>query len=217
MKVVIFGASGRTGQELVQQALLKNYQVTAVVRNATKLAHFKHLENLAVTEADIFDATAIAAILAGKDSVLCALGGPEAFSRKVRTTPNLLFDSAKIIVSVMQQHGLHRIVCLSSFGVGDSLRQKNFLGYLYRYIFVPLALRAEFADKERQETVLKTSSNLEWVLVRPTSLMSRPAKGLIKVDPKNPRATITRADVATFMLQCLVTDAYLYQTPTLSN
>ena len=127
-----------------------------------------------------------------------------------------LSEGTKNIVRAMEKVGVKRFVCESSLGIGDS---KGQLGLLFNYLMIPLFLRNIFADKEVQEQVIK-QSNLDWVIVRPGRLTNGPRTGNYKsgfsTSDTSIQAKISRADVADFMLQQIIAEAYLKKTPGLS-
>ena len=124
-----------------------------------------------------------------------------------------LSEGTKNIVQAMEKHGVPRLVCESSLGVGDS---RGRLGILYNLTLVPLFLRNIFADKAAQEEIIK-ASGLAWVIVRPTSLTNGPRKGVYRAGADIGHwfflTKISRADVADFMLKQLTDDTYLRKTP----
>jgi putative NADH-flavin reductase len=204
MRILIFGATGGTGRQLVQQALERNHQVTAFVRDPVKLSIQHPL--LQVFQGDIQRADTIRGAIPGHEAVLSALG-----IRSFR--PNtLLSDAAQEIVRAMEAHAVRRLLWESSLGVGET---KGQLGPLYNWVVIPLLLRHVFADKERQEQILRSSS-LDWTIVQPASLTNGPRTGTYRVGPRAcagrlfPR--ISRADVAHFMLEELTTRAHVRQT-----
>ena len=207
MRVLIFGASGGTGRHLVEQALERGHQVTAFVRNPMKLP-LQH-PRLRVVQGDIQRADTIQAAVPGHEAVLSALG-----TRSLGPT-TLLSDAAQQIVRTMEAHGVSRLLWESSLGVGET---KGQLGPLYNWLLLPLFLRHVFADKERQEQVLKSSS-LDWTIVQPAALTNGPLTGAYRAGHQVcagrlfPR--ISRADVAHFMLEELATRAYVKQTVTI--
>src|SRR5688572_18093218 len=108
MKIVVFGASGQTGRLLVEQALAAGHEVTALVRDPSKLA-VRH-ERLRVLQGDVQDAGAVAGAVAGQDAVLSALGpaGPAFTSMTL---------GARHILAAIEQHGVRRLVTLTGAGV----------------------------------------------------------------------------------------------------
>jgi len=196
MKVVIFGASGRTGRHLVEQCLAKNWCVTAFVREPRRLKVASNA--LRVVRGDVLDPAAVASAVAGQDAVLCALGHMRWLY------PNrILSQGTSNIVAAMARHGVQRIVCLSSLGVGDSFGR---LGLYYTLFVVPFILPFYYWDKARQEDVLSASSS-EWTVVRPGLLTNRAARGRWRSGAKLGNwiwpVSIGRADLATFMLRAL--------------
>src|SRR5579864_2671660 len=72
MKILIFGATGGTGRQLVEQALAQGHTVTAFARDPNKVA-LKH-PNLRVAQGNMLQPASIEAAVARQDAVLSALG-----------------------------------------------------------------------------------------------------------------------------------------------
>lgn len=121
MRVAIFGASGRTGQHLVKEALAREYHITAFVRNPQSFA--KRSEKLRVFQGDVTDVEAVARAIEGQDGVLCALEAATPLRRDPR-----LVEGVRNIVCAMEQHGVRRLVYLSFLGVREGRKQLSFLG-----------------------------------------------------------------------------------------
>jgi putative NADH-flavin reductase len=154
--------------------------------------------------------------LSGILNVLFRIGAPLLilliFARKKTTLSN----STNNIVKAMERLGVKRFICESSLGVGSS---KGRLGLLYAYVLIPLFLRGLFADKEVQERIIRDSA-LDWVIVRPAALTNGPRKGAYRngedVGHWLFTRTISRSDVADFMLKQLTENKYLHRTPGVS-
>ncbi len=208
MNLLIFGATGGTGRQLVKQALAQGHVVTAFARNPAdlKVTH----GNLRIAQGDITDYASVERAIRGQDAVLSALGSP---SFKKNT---VLSDGTRNIIKAMEQAGIRRLVFESSIGVGDS---KDHVGLLFKWVFFPLLLRNIFADKEIQERYIKESS-LEWVIVRPSRLTNGAQRGNYRHGAQiNKHAlgkSISRGDVADFMLEQVTDNSYLRQTPGVS-
>jgi putative NADH-flavin reductase len=204
MKLLIFGPTGGTGQELVKQALEQGHKVTAFARRPAKLK-IEH-PSLAVVKGDVVNSAAVDEAVKGCDAVLSALG------TKQLTKNAILSGGTRNIISSMQRHGVRRFICESSLGVGDSLGQTP---WYFKYIARPLLLRNVFADKEIQEQLIG-ESGLDWVIVRPAILTNGPRTSSYRhgfsVTDKTIKNRISRADVAGFMLEQATGDAYLRQT-----
>ena len=208
MKVLIIGATGATGQILMREALEQGYEVTALARNPSAVAPEDHRPR--VLEGNALDASEVEAAVAGQDAVLSALG-----TRSSRPT-TLFSESTHNLISAMDKHGVRRLVCITGIGVGDS---KGHVGFLYDRVFLPLVLRNPYEDKERQEEILRRS-DLEWVIVRPARVTDKRATGEYQVflsGDSYKATTISREDVADFMLAQLTEDRYVHKTPVISD
>jgi putative NADH-flavin reductase len=206
MKVLIIGATGATGKILMREALAQGHQVTALARNPSALAPEDH--RLRVLQGNALDVSSVEAAVAGQDAVLVALG-----TRSSRPT-TLFSESTHNVIGAMDKHGVRRLVCITGVGVGDS---KGHVGFLYDRIIRPLVVRNVYEDKERQEEAIE-QSDLEWVIVRPAQLTDEPAKGEYKVYLKGSykAKTISREDVAEFMLAQVKDDTYVHKMPVIS-
>jgi putative NADH-flavin reductase len=193
MKLLIFGASGATGRVLVSAALAKGHAVTAFVRTPSKLA-VSH-ENLTVIVGDVADQQAVERAVAGHEAVFSCLGVGVPLKHDPAVVAGIGF-----IVDAMQRTGPARLIYLSFLGVRDSRRQ---LGPLLGGVLVPLVLRNEVADHEAKEKLIVQSS-LDWTIVRPPKLTNGAATGEFRhgngIRAASLLPTLTRADVAAFML-----------------
>lgn len=208
MNLLVFGATGGTGRQLVEQALTQGHTVTAFARTPAKLA-LRH-PRLRVVAGDVLDAAAVQAAVAGHDAVLSALGAPAGNKAPIRS------EGTRNILQAMQQAGVHRFVCLTTLGMGDS---RPALPFAYKYLIVPLFLRSAFADSELQEACIRQSA-VDWTIARPATLTNGPRTGEYRHGfPPNEtglKIKISRADVADFMLRQLREPTYLRQAASLS-
>lgn len=211
MKILVFGATGGTGSQLVEQALQQGHTVTAFVRNPEKLQSKN--SHLKVIQGDVLDRGAVQQAMYGHDAVICSIGSPVNKIGTVRST------GTKNIVVAMEKTGIRRFICQTSLGYGDSKEVLDRTPFYFKYILVPFILRKGFADHALQENYVK-GSQLDWVIVRPSNLTDGKLTGNYKhgfpANAKDIKVKISRADVAQFMLQQLKDDTYLYKTPGLS-
>jgi len=205
-KVLIIGAGGGTGRQLVVQALERGYEVTAFVRNPAQIT--MQNDRLRIVQGDVLDYLSVDAAVRGQDAVLSALGHGKFFGPS-----KILSQGTQNIVRAMQAHGVRRLVCVTSLGIGSSAGR---LGIYYTFLITPLVLPFYFWDKARQEQVI-ASSQLDWVIVRPGLLTNAPARGASKHGPTVGNyltsVRISRADVADFMLNQLTDNRYLHSSP----
>jgi uncharacterized protein YbjT (DUF2867 family) len=211
MKVIVFGATGPTGRRAVDEALAKGHEVTGFVRDPSKL--LKNHDRLKVVQGDALDPASVEKALAGQEAVLVCLG---ARNRSGKGWPprDIDFTATQNILAGMKKHGVKRLVCMSSAGVGDSKQVKSFFNLLFTKIIMPLLLKKVFDAKEKQEQAIRASDR-EWIIVRPTWLNDGPARGAFKVttDLTPVPARISRGDVAAFMVAQLTSDHYLRKAP----
>lgn len=211
MQLIIFGANGKTGRQLTQQALAAGHRVTAFVRNPASL----DIEHPLLTKlaGDALNEAAVREAVKGHDAVLSTLGSPANKIGTIRSQGTLN------IVKAMQAAGIRRFVCQTSLGYGDSVATLRRTPFVFRFIIVPFILKKGFADHALQESHVR-SSGLDWVIVRPGNLTDGPLTekyrhGFAANDPKI-QVKVSRADVAHFMLQQIKSHAYLRQTPGIS-
>ena len=204
MKLVVFGASGRTGLLTVYQALEKGHQVTAFTRKASSVT-IQH-KNLRIIQGDILVYENIREAVQDQDAVISALGVE---SRKYTT---VLSEGTANIIHAMNELNVKRFICMSSAGIlGDDG------GFWFGKIILPLFLKQVFEDKKRQVKLLQ-ESNLEWVIIRPVGLTQAPKTGKYKIYDGVPgSSTIPRADVADFMLKLLTDKKYDGKMPAISS
>lgn len=207
MKIAIFGATGKTGRELVKQALENGDEVTAFARTPAKLDDLKR-ENLKIVQGDVVNYADVEKAVVGQDAVLSALGSPT-----LKSDDTTVSVGTKNIIKAMKETGVKRFVCETSLGVGDSHGQP---GFFFTKILIPLLLKNAFAEKEIQERDIK-ASDLDWIIVRPGGLTNgeRTSKYRSGLD-KAISGRISRANVAEFMLKQLTSAEYLRQTPAIS-
>jgi uncharacterized protein YbjT (DUF2867 family) len=205
MQVLILGATGGTGRELVKQALGHGHTVRAVARNPEKVKTVH--PRLEVVQGDIGDPKTLAAALKGQDAVLSAVGVNE---RKPNT---ILSDGVRNLLTAMKRQKVKRLIFVSSLGVGDS---KGQLGPVYNLVVLPTLLKNIFADKETAEQLIR-DSDADWTIVRPGSLTSKLLTGKYRTGPDAARKRwlprIARADVADFMLDALEHNRFIREAP----
>jgi len=208
MKLAIFGSTGGTGYKLLEQTLQQGHFVTVLVRNSSSL-ELEH-ENLKVIKGDVLDQPTVDSVVKDQDAVLCALGAPAFDKSKLRA------NGTKDIIQAMNTHGIKRLICQSSIGIGDSY---DLLPFYYKYLIIPLMLRFVFADHALQESYIK-NSQLDWTIVRAAALTNGEHTGNylsgVAVTTKKIKLKISRADTADFMLKQLSDNSNLCKSPCIS-
>lgn len=208
MKLTIFGASGRTGRPLVEQALAAGHDVTAFVRDPAKLP-IKH-DRLRIVQGNVLDSTKVAEAVKGADVVLSTLGYSKGSPDNIQTI------ATEYIVSAMKKHGVKRIISLTGAGVKNSKDEPKLVDRLIRGLLV-LVQKNVLRDSESHAQVIQ-QSGLEWVIVRGTRLNEGPHTGVYRVGyiGKNSGTLASRADIADFMLKQVSDTIYLGKAPVVS-
>jgi len=206
MKLLVLGATGGTGRHLVSQALAAGHEVTAYVRNPTNL---ERAPGLRIAAGDAADAAALERALEGRDAVASTIGVRNSFR-----SGQLFSRSMRALAPAMARRGVRRLVLMSSFGVGESLRDAPTLLRLHYRVF----LHGIFADKKAAEDYLRTTE-LDWTFVYPVILTDGPRTGRYRAGERlalEGWPKISRADVADFILGELRSPAYVRKTAVLS-
>ena len=210
MKIVVFGASGNTGKQLVEQALAAGYEVVAYARNPSKL-NISH-EHLTVINGELSDAALIETAVKGTDAVLSALG-PRGGSKNKPLTQGM-----RNIIAAMNNQGVRRLIMTSTLSAKDSKDKPDFR----TKAMVNLVKTTMHAAYEDIVSVAETvrASDLEWTIVRLAILNNKPKSGKVKVGyvgSGEVGTQISRADIADFMLKQIEDTKYLREAPAISN
>ncbi len=209
MNILIVGATRGIGRQLLEQSLKTGHTVTVLVRNPQKLAT-QHAR-LRVIKGDILDSGSVQLAIAGQEAVCCTIGVKVPW---IRVT--VFSEGTRNLLQAMKKAGVKRLVCVTGIGAGDS---KGHGGFLYDSVFLPFLLRTIYADKDRQESVIK-ASDVDWTIVRPGFLTNGPLTENYRILTNLSGVTagkISRADVAHFLLKELTSKHYLRQTPLLTS
>ena len=208
MNLLIFGSTGGTGCQIVEQALEQGHIVTAFVRDPFKL-EIQH-PNLKVLQGDVMNLTSVEKALQGQDAVVCVLGAGQNMTSTIRS------QVTQQIIQAMEKEGIRRFICQSTLGAGDSWENLNFF---WKYIMFGFLLRKPFADHQLQENYVK-QSRLDWTIVRPGAFVDGELTGNYRHgfpgNDKTSKLKISRADVADFILKQLIDDSYVHLTPSIS-
>lgn len=209
MKVLVLGGNGAVGQLAISELLLANHEVTALVRNASSLQ--RNHPHLTVQQGDPTNPAALESFLPGQDAVLSMLGVRKNKKTTVRT------DVARSLVAGMRRHGVRKLVWLDAAGVGSSKEFIERSSFLFGRILMPYFLNHMYEDAAVADALIE-KSGCDWVIVRPMSFTNGPKTGKVSVvtdmnSKVKLRLRMSRADVASFLVEQLVTDHYIRQMP----
>ncbi|MEW9549140.1 NAD(P)-dependent oxidoreductase [Nonomuraea sp. NPDC050783] len=197
MRLALFGATGRAGRVLLDQALERGHQVTALSRDPGAIP--RH-ERLRVVTGDVRDPVPVARAVEDAHAVVSTLG-------RRRRGPAICTEGIRTILSAMADGRPRRLLVLSNYGVAESRHRGLYVAVSW------LLQRPVLRDKEHMEALVR-SSETAWTLVRAPVLTDGPRTGRYRAGP-DLRLTFTskvsRADLAAFMVSELEDGAYLRQ------
>ncbi|WP_341900175.1 NAD(P)H-binding protein [Fluviicola taffensis] len=215
-RILILGATGRTGKLAVEYALGQGYSVTALVRNPEKISLSS--DKLTVIKGQPTNIQDIRQAIENCDyviNVLSALSEKDSISFKKIDPPHTLEKTIYNVIECMREHGIKRIISLSSIGVGNSYKYAPW----FMKLFIKISnFKIVFADHNKQEQLLQ-NSQLDWTIVRPVGLNNQEI--LRKLDvcyDKTPKPfKMSRKQLAKFMIDNLETTGFIHKTPILSE
>jgi putative NADH-flavin reductase len=207
MNIVLFGATGHIGRQILDQALARGHTVTAFVRDASKLdmAH----PDLRVAEGDARDAQSVAAVMPGHDAVVSALGpgGPDVSDRYL----DILTAGTRHLVDGMSAAGLRRIVALGSVATMNATPDT-----LLRDMPGFPAFARNISGAHLESLKALQASGLDWTVLCPAPVVEPgPRTGRYRVqadvllvgDPQS--TTISTGDAADFVLNEVERGTYI--------
>lgn len=209
MNITIFGATGKTGAHLVEQALLAGHTVSALVRTPSKLARAS--ARLTVIQGDIGDAVQVAQAIQGADAVISVLG-------PASNAPDFAVSRGTAnIIAAMQAQGVRRLIVSTGAGVRDPNDAPKFFDNAIVAV-LQIVSKNVYADMKRT-VELVCASDRDWTIVRVPMLTNDTPKGNVRVGyvGKDIGTRLTRADLADFLLKQLQDHTYVRQAPAVSN
>lgn len=217
MRILVLGATGRTGKLLTSLALERGHEVNALVRDAKKL-RLNH-PGLTVMEGSLTERTSLNTALRDCEAILSALN----ISRTndfpwspLRTPKDFLSSVMRQLIELAPEHNVRRIIFTSAWGVAET--RKDIPGW-FRWFIEHSNIKYPYLDHARQEELV-SASGMQWTSVRPAGLTNfrRQKETLVSLNnTPRPSITITRAAVATFMLDVLQAGSYIGEKPVISE
>ncbi len=209
MKLAIFGATGRTGKPLVEQALQAGYEVTALARTPSKLGISN--PKLTIIQGDVLNKADVEKTVQGADTVISVLGHSK------DTPRTMLTESTNYMLAAMEKFGVKRIIILTGAGVDDAHDKPKLVNHLIKGALKMISGDVLKDSVQMVEELKK--SNTDWTVVRVPRLMDGPHTGKYRVGwvGINTGTQIVRPDVADFLLKQVKDTTYLRQAPMISN
>ncbi|MFD2200834.1 NAD(P)-dependent oxidoreductase [Shivajiella indica] len=212
-KLLLLGATGRTGREVLDLALSKGYRVNVLVRDRKKV-HHKHV-NLLVFEGDTRIPKDLHPSMDGCQAVISCLNISRTSDfpwAPLRTPENFLSLTMKNLIGACHDKDVKRLVFTSAWGVGESV---NTLPAWFSWLIDNSNIAPAYLEHERQESMVR-NSGLDWTIVRPVGLVNSKKRKPVKVILNNherPSLTISRKDTAGFLLDSLENRKLIHHIP----
>lgn len=207
-KIALFGATGKTGQYFLADALAAGYSVKALARSPERLTETH--DRLEVIPGDVLDEAAVRKTVAGTDIVVSLFGHVKGSPKWLQT------DGTHHILGAMEHHGVDKIISLSGGGLPFEKDEPKFPDHMIRFI-MKVAVPKVLNDAVRHAELLK-KSQAKWIIVRGPRLTMEAAKGDYRIGwvGVNASTSIGRADLADFILKQVEDDTFIYQMPFVS-
>jgi len=198
MKILILGATGRTGRHIAQYAVADGHKVIAIIRDKAKAL----IPCVSFIEGSSSDYNLLIRTLKGVDAVIVALNisrkSDNPFARIISPL-TLISDTVKTLIPAMEHNGVKRIITISASGVGDSWHNMPFIT---RWLVRNSNIWQAYKDHDSQERILR-NSNLEWTIARPVLLNNKDSDKYTAVIGKPNGGVISRKGVARFIIDVL--------------
>lgn len=211
MKVTIFGGTGATGQLVIQKALSAGHSVTAFARTPSKISI--HHGDLIVIDGELTDIDKIETAVKGADAVISVLG-PTGKSKGL-----VISNGVKNIIAAMKKHRVKRLIATATPSYKDSNDKFQF-GFAFGIFMVKALLNDTYQDiVETGEQIAE--SELDWTIIRLPMLSNNPSRGKLNIgytgDGTVNLFSLSRVDLADFLLKQLDDKKWLYKSPIISN
>jgi len=217
MKILILGATGRTGKLVLAEALKQGYEVNCLVREPNRIKEDD--KKLNIFKGSPERISELKNAIKGCDGIISALN----ISRKsdfpwskLRTPKTFLSDVMKNIISISKNNEINRIVVCSAWGVAETEKE---IPFWFNWFIKNSNIGVAYKDHEKQERLLELS-NSKWTIVRPTGLTNfKKEKKIIESynnEPK-PNLTVSRKNVAKFMVDAMKKAELIGKKPVISE
>lgn len=211
MKVTIFGGTGATGLLVIEKALSAGHRVTAFARTPSKIS-IQH-SNLTVIAGELIDKEKIETAVKGADAVISVLG-PTGKSKGL-----VISNGIKNIIGAMQKHGVKRLIATATPSYKDTNDKFQF-GFAFGVFMVKTLLKDTYRDIVKTgEQIAK--SELDWTIVRLPMLSNNPPKEKLNIgytgNGQIKLFSLTRTNLADFLIKQLDDETYLWKAPIVSN
>lgn len=217
MRILILGATGRTGRFLVEEAVKQGYAINVLLRDKSKLN--VNSNSITTFEGIPTDINTLLPAMQGCEAILSALNISRTSDfpwAPLRTPKDFLSAGMKNTIKAADQLQIKRMIITTAWGVGETKKE---LPFWFKWLIDHSNIGYPYRDHELQEDLLNNSA-LNWTIIRPVGLTNALNNKEVLVSFNNsprPRLIISRQNVARFMLSALENNLYIRQSPTVSE
>ena len=217
MKILLLGATGRTGKLVVDEALQRGHELNCLVRDPQKIKSVH--ERLKVFQGSPEKKSDLEASIKNCEAIINVLNVSRNSDfpwSKLRTPPMFLSEVMKNVIELAENHNVKRIVVCSAWGAAET---KNDLPAWFRWLIDNSNIGYTYRDHERQEKLIM-KSNLSWTIVRPVGLTNFKKYQEIVESFNNkpkPRMTVNRISLAKYLVEAISNESLVYKTPVISG
>jgi uncharacterized protein YbjT (DUF2867 family) len=215
MKILLLGATGRTGKHVIEEAIKRGHIISAIARNPEKLKDFK----IEITKGTPYDYETVEKAISGCNAVINTLN----VSRKsdnpwasLAAPKDMISKSASNAIIAMEKAGIKRFVAFGALGAGRSWKTSP--GIL-KFIVSISNLKFAFQDHGKQEEILE-NSNIDYTICRAPILSDKRNDAGVTVTPEDknpPTPNLSRNSAAEFFLKIIENKEYIRETINVSN
>ncbi len=216
MKILILGSTGRLGNRLFNEALERGHQLNVLVRDSSEITLNN---NVTVFTGLPTDMQMLEKSMSNCDVLVSALNISRTSDfplAPLRTPKDFLSNTAQNIIDLVPKSVIKRVIIVSAQGVNET---RGEIPTWFRWAIDHTNIRYAYQEHERQENLIR-SSNLVWTIVRPVGLTNQTISKIINVSQGNipkPSLTISRSDVAKFVLDEAENARYIKRAVTISS
>ncbi len=215
MKILVLGATGRTGKYVIEEALRKGHKVSAIVRDPQKLKGY----DVEITEGTPYDYETVKKAMSGCDAVINVLNvsrTSDNFWAPLRSPKDMISASAANAVMAMEKCGVTRFVALGAIGAGRSWKS---IPWIMKLAINGSNLKYAFEDHGRQEKILEDSAVDYTVCRAPMLAPENNDTGAEATPETKPPASmsLSRNSAAEFFIRIIENKEYIRQMINLAN
>ncbi len=219
IKIVVIGATARTANDLIPQALWRGHKVVALARRPQRVRHARH-PRLTISKGDVYDQESIEAVLTGKEVVISVYGPRVDPTEEVPET-DLMSQGTTNIINAMKKKGNTKLMVTGSMAaervkeagyIADTPKTDDITPESGLWIY---NLRGPYNDMLKMEEITK-QTDLDYIILRPGQLLIEPPRGDLKVavddEPVPSQMVIMYSDFAAWILDQVESDEYVGKT-----